>query len=55
MKVQEVKLPAEIQFSRITFEITDVYLSGKDNDTGISEVEFYSKGKKVEIDVSGVK
>ena len=54
MTLQKVKLPGEIRFSEITFEITDVYLSGKDNDTGISEIEFYSKGKKVEINVSGV-
>ncbi|MBN2535629.1 MAG: hypothetical protein JXB88_22315, partial [Spirochaetales bacterium] len=55
MKMQEMKLPSEIQFSSITFEITDVYLSGKDNDTAISEIAFYRNGRKVEIDVSGVK
>ncbi|MBN2535280.1 MAG: hypothetical protein JXB88_20540 [Spirochaetales bacterium] len=55
MKMQEMKLPSEIQFSGITFEITDVYMSGKDNDTGISEIAFYRNDRKVEIDVSGVK
>ena len=52
--MQKVKLPGEIRFSEITFEITKVYPSGKDDDTGISEIEFYYKGKKVGIDVSGV-
>ncbi|MBN2440538.1 MAG: hypothetical protein JXJ04_04315 [Spirochaetales bacterium] len=55
MQMQKIKLAKEIRFSGITFEITEVYLSGKDNDTGISEIEFYYKGEKVAIDMSGMK
>ena len=53
--VQKAALPVEVTFSEITFTIMEVYPSNKDNDTGISEIEFYHKGGKVEIDVSGVK
>lgn len=52
--VQKVTLPAEITFSVISFTIMEVYPSDRDNDTGISEIEFYHKGEKLEIDVSGV-
>ena len=38
MEIQKKKLAKEMQFSEITFEITDVYLSGKDNDTVVSEI-----------------
>ena len=55
MKTQEIKLSSEAQFSEITFEISSVYPSRIYNDAGISEIEFYYKGEKVEIDVSGVK
>ncbi|MCW8966761.1 MAG: discoidin domain-containing protein, partial [Candidatus Pacearchaeota archaeon] len=55
MTAQNTKLAKEIRFSGITFEIAEVYLSGKDNDTALSEIEFYYKGEKVVIDMSGVK
>jgi hypothetical protein len=55
MEKQSLNLGEEIRFKEISFEIKDVYSSGKDNDTGISEIEFYYKGEKVEIDISGIK
>jgi hypothetical protein len=52
MTPQEVKLPAAKTFSRARFIVKDVYLSGKDNDTCISEIEFWNAGKKLELDLS---
>jgi len=52
--MQKITLPEEITFSTITFTIMEVYPSNKDDDTGISEIEFYDKGEKVEIDMSGI-
>jgi hypothetical protein len=55
MKPQKAKLKEPIRFSEITFEIMEVYPSGKDDDTGISEIAFYKDGEKIGIDISGVK
>jgi hypothetical protein len=49
MKIQSVKLPKEISFKSVTFIIKDVYVSGKDNDTGMSEIQFWHKGEQVDI------
>ncbi|MBN1700036.1 MAG: SH3 domain-containing protein [Spirochaetales bacterium] len=54
MKPQKAKLKEAIRFREIRFEIAAVYPSGKDNDTGISEITFYNNGEKVEIDTGGL-
>ena len=54
MENQPAKLPKEITFSEISFKIVEVYPSGKDDDTGISEIVFYKDGEKAEMDFSGV-
>jgi hypothetical protein len=36
-------------FKKIIFEILEVYMSDKDNDTAISEIDFFLNGKKVEL------
>jgi hypothetical protein len=55
MEEQAKKLDAPITFSKIKFAIKDVYRSTGDDDTALSEIGFYSKGKKIELDMSGVK
>jgi hypothetical protein len=50
MKPQSFTLPEPATFQTITFTIADVYHSNKDNDTGMSEIEFYYKGEKIFID-----
>ncbi|MBN2535063.1 MAG: hypothetical protein JXB88_19435, partial [Spirochaetales bacterium] len=49
MKAQIMQLPGEVCFKKVIFEIVDIFASGKDNDTGISEIFFYYKGERVEI------
>jgi hypothetical protein len=55
MEEQSKKLDKPLTFSKIKFAIKDVYRSTGDDDTALSEISFWNKGKKLEIDLSGVK
>jgi hypothetical protein len=53
MVPQSLKLPAEVLLNDFKITIKDAYLAvGQTwNDTAISEIEFYYKGKKIQIDL----
>jgi hypothetical protein len=55
MEEQGQKLPAPLKLTKIKFTIRDVYRSTGDDDTALSEISFYNAGKKVEMDMRGVK
>jgi hypothetical protein len=55
MEEQAQKLPAPFKFTKIKFAIKEVYRSTGDDDTALSEIVFYNAGKKLDIDMSGVK
>jgi hypothetical protein len=46
---QRIKLDQPVQFKIGIFVIRDVYLSHKDNDAGISEIQFFYQGKKIDF------
>lgn len=55
MEPQSDKFKEPVKFRKISFYIKDVYRAAKSNDTAISEIAFYFKGKKVELDLTQVK
>ncbi|MBN1294536.1 MAG: hypothetical protein JXB48_22045, partial [Candidatus Latescibacteria bacterium] len=55
MKPQSGKFKEPVKFKKITFYVKDVYRAKKSNDTAISEIVFYYKGKEIELDLSQVK
>ncbi|MBN1412902.1 MAG: hypothetical protein JW969_18825 [Spirochaetales bacterium] len=55
MKPQSGKFKEPVKFRKITFYVKVVYRAKKSNDTAISEIMFYYKGKEIELDLSKVK
>ncbi len=55
MEEQAKKLNAAITFNKIKFIVKEVYRSTGDDDTALSEISFYNQGKKVDLDMSGVR
>lgn len=51
-KAQEIKFNEPIITENIRFIVKDIFKTIKWDDTGISEIEFYYKGKKIELDLS---
>lgn len=54
MRPQMAKLPQPVTFSEIKFYIKEVY-PGKDNDTAISEIKFFFKGKEIKLNLFQLK
>jgi ankyrin repeat protein len=49
MSVKRFRLGKEIKVDRFVFTIEEVYRADKSDDTAISEIEFFLKGKKVRL------
>jgi hypothetical protein len=49
---QEVVLPGPKVFTRARFIIKEVYKTAKDDDSCMTEIEFWNSNKKIELDIS---
>ena len=53
MEPQKIEIPEPVTFKRIEFIIKEVY-AGKDNDTAISEIIFFNRGERIELDFKNI-
>ena len=52
MKPHKADFKTPKTFKKVEFIIKEVYPSGKDDDTAISEIQFYYKGERIQLDFS---